>query len=65
MLILSSHLRRSLLRGLFLVGLLVKIFKGLLPSILATCLAHFNFIDLFTHEVPHCEAFSTLLSYPF
>ena len=41
--ILSSHLRLSLPKGLFPVGLPVKIFKALLPSsILATCHAHLN-----------------------
>ena len=40
-LILSSHLRQGLLKGLFPVGLPVKILKGLLPSsILATCPAN-------------------------
>ena len=48
-LILSSHLRLGLPKGLFPVGLLVKILKALLPfSILATCPAHLNLLDLIT-----------------
>ena len=36
-------------KGLFPVGLPVKILKALLPSsILATCLAHLNLLDLIT-----------------
>jgi len=46
-LILSSHLRLDLPKGLFLLGLPVKILKALLPSsILATCPAYLNFLDL-------------------
>ena len=46
-LILSSRLR--LPKGLFPVGLPVKILKALLPSyILATCPAHLNLLDLIT-----------------
>ena len=45
-LILSSHLRLGLPKGLFPVGLLVKILKALLPSsILATRPAQLNFLD--------------------
>ena len=48
-LILSSHLRLGLPKGLFPVGLPVKILKALLPSsILATCPAHLNLRDLIT-----------------
>ena len=48
-LILSSHLRLGLPKGLFPVGLLVKILKAPLPSsILATCLAHPNLLDVIT-----------------
>ena len=47
--ILSSHLRLGLPKGLFPVGLPVKIFKALLPSsTLATCPAHLNLLDLIT-----------------
>ena len=47
--ILSSHLRLGLPKGLFPVGLPVKIFKALLPSsILVTCPAHLNLLDLIT-----------------
>ena len=43
------HLRRGLPKGLFPVGLPVKILKALLPSsILATCPAHPNLLDLIT-----------------
>ena len=48
-LILSSHLRLGLPKGLFPVGLPVKILKVLLlSSILATCPAHHNLLDLIT-----------------
>jgi hypothetical protein len=41
--------RLDLPKGLFPVGASVKILKALLPSsILATCPAHFNLLDLFT-----------------
>ena len=46
-LILSSHLRLGVPKGLFPVGLPVKILKALpLSSILATCPAHRNLLDL-------------------
>ena len=46
-LILFSHLRLGLPKGLFPVGLPVNILKALLlSSILATCPAHLNFLDL-------------------
>jgi hypothetical protein len=46
-LILSSHLRLDLPKGLFLIGLLVKILKALLHSfILATTPAYLNLLDL-------------------
>ena len=46
---LSSHLRLGLPKDLFSVGLPVKILKELLPSsILATCPAHLNLVDLIT-----------------
>ena len=48
-LILSSHLRLGLPKVLFPVGLPVKILKELLSSsILATCPAHLNLLDLIT-----------------
>ena len=48
-LILSSHLRLGFPKGLFPVGLPVKIMKAILPSsILATCPAHLNLLDLIT-----------------
>ena len=48
-LILSSHQILGLSKGLFPVGLPVKILKALLPSsILATCPAHLNLLDLIT-----------------
>ena len=44
-----SHLRLGVPKGLFPVGLPVKILKALLPShILATCPAHLNLLDLIT-----------------
>ena len=48
-LILSFHLHLGLPEGLFPVGLPAKILKGLLhTSILATCPAHLNVLDLIT-----------------
>ena len=48
-LILTSHLRRGLPKGLFPIGLPVKILKALLPSsFLVTCPAHLNLLDLIT-----------------
>ena len=48
-LILSSHLRLGLPKGLFLVGLSVKTLKVLLPSsILAIYPVHFNLLDYTT-----------------
>jgi hypothetical protein len=48
-LILSSHLRLGHPKCLFPVGLTVKILKALLfSSILATCPAHLNILDLIT-----------------
>ena len=48
-LILSFHLRLGLPKGLFPVGLPVKILKALLPSsILTTFPAHLNLLDLIT-----------------
>ena len=45
--ILSSKLRLSIPKGLFPVGLPVKILKALIPStILSTWPAHLNFLDL-------------------
>ena len=45
----SSHPRLGIPKGTFPVGLSVKILKALQPSsILATCLAHLNLLDLFT-----------------
>ena len=42
----SPHLRLGLSKGLFPVGLPVKILKALLPSsILATCLANLNLLN--------------------
>ena len=46
-LILPSHLRLGLPKGLFPAGVPVKILKAFLPSSnLATCRAHFNLLDL-------------------
>ena len=48
-LILSSHIRLSLPKGLFPVGLPTKILKTLVNyAILVTSPAHLNFIDLIT-----------------
>ena len=44
---LTSHLRLGLPKGIFPVGLPVKMLKALLPSsILATCPVHLNVVDL-------------------
>ena len=51
-LILSSHLRLGLPKGLFPAGVPVKILKALIPSsILATCPAHLNIQDLITPKL--------------
>ena len=48
-LLLSSHLLLGFPKGIFPVGLPVKILKAFLPSsIMATCLAHLNLLDLIT-----------------
>ena len=48
-LILLNHLRLRLSKGLFPVGLLFKMFKAFLhSSILFTCSAFFNLLDLIT-----------------
>ena len=48
-LILSSHLLLGFPKGLFPVGVPVNILKALIPSsILATCPAYLNFLDLIT-----------------
>ena len=45
----TNIVRLGLPKGLFPVGLPVKILKALLPSsILAICLAHLNLLDLIT-----------------
>ena len=60
-LILSSHLRLGLPKGIFPEGLPVKILKALLlSSILATCPVHLNLLDLITlngtnYEVPRID----------
>ena len=68
----TSHLRRGLPKGLFPVGLPVKILKALLPSsILATCPAHLNLLDLITLTIlgEWCKLWSSsfwsLLHFPF
>ena len=61
---LSSHLRLGLPKGFFPVGLPVKILKAFLPSsLLATCPAHLNFLDLITHTI--LGAFCTPHSHPY
>ena len=63
-LILSSHLRLGLPKGLFPAGVPVKILKELLP-------AHLSLLDLIyyvngtNYEVPHFEAFCTPHCHPF
>ena len=71
--IVLPYMSRSF-QSLFPVGLPVNILKALLPpSILATCPAHLNLLNLITltilgngtnYEVPHCGAFSTPYSHP-
>ena len=56
-LIMFSHLRLGLPKGLFPVGLQVKIVKAVLPSsILSTCPAHLNLLDLITLTIL-CERY--------
>ena len=51
-LILSSHLCQGLPKGLFSVGLPVKILKALIPFfILTTFLAHLNILDLIIQSI--------------
>ena len=51
-LIVLSHLRLRLPRGLFSVGLTVKILKDLITSfILATCPADLNLLDLIAQTI--------------
>ena len=46
------HLRLGIPKGLFPLGLLVKILKALLPSsILPSCLVHLNVVDLTTLSI--------------
>ena len=67
--ILSSRLRLGLPIGLFPVGLPVKILSALLTSILVTCPAHLNHIDLITlvilgerYKLRRCSLWSLLHS---
>jgi hypothetical protein len=74
-LILSSHQRLGLPKGLLSVSVTVNILKAILPSsILATRPAHLNLLDLITltilgnginYLVPHCGVFSTRHSHPY
>ena len=60
--ILSSHLLLGLPKGLFPVGLPVKILKALLPSsILTTCPAHLN-LEFYTLNKLNTSKLNYLLS---
>ena len=59
--ILSSHLRQGLPKGLFPVGLPVKILKAPLPfSILATCPANLNFLRLVNDKEKNMNTMKTM-----
>ena len=70
-LVMSSHLRLGLPKGIFPIGLPVKILKAVLPSsILATWPAHLNLLDLITltavwsrHELWVCFQLIILFEY--